>query len=501
VREALGMLEVPNPDAGRDGQGGTQLPDALRRVLAQWDDLQECRELLEQALVDAPPPHITEGGLFRSAYHPDLDALLELAEHGEERLQKLLEEEQSGLPRLKLGFNRVFGHYFELSKSAGAKNTLPAHFIRRQSTANAERFTTEALSELEKQIMSATEQRNTLEFQLFHELRERVAAVRPRVLFMALLIAQLDYWQTLATLARRYSWTRPALDEGTDLYIREGRHPVVEQAIGPANFVPNDLSLKAARNLALITGPNMAGKSTVLRQTAIVCIMAHMGSFVPAAEAKLGLVDRVFSRVGASDNLSRGQSTFMTEMMETARILRQATRRSLTILDEIGRGTSTYDGLALAWAVTEEMARRGNGCARTLFATHYHELTALEGTVAGVFTMNIAIREWGGELVFLHRLVPGPSDRSYGIEVARLAGVPQPLVQRARQLLADLEKKRPQAANTNMLSLPGLEQAPAEKNISAPEDPVLSGLRRLDPQSLTPLAALEILTEWKERWG
>jgi DNA mismatch repair protein MutS len=284
--------------------------------------------------------------------------------------------------------------------------------------------------------------------------------------------------------------------------IREGRHPVVEQAIGPASFVPNDLSLKAGRNLALITGPNMAGKSTVLRQTAIICIMAQMGSFVPATEAKLGLADRIFSRVGASDNLGRGQSTFMTEMMETARILRQATRRSLTILDEIGRGTSTYDGLALAWAVTEDMARRGNGCARTLFATHYHELTALEGTVEGVFTMNIAIREWGGELMFLHRLVPGPSDRSYGIEVARLAGVPQPLVQRARQLLAGLEKKRPKAAITraDMLVLPGLEQPQAETP-AAPEDPVLSVLRALNPQCLTPLDALQLLTEWKERWG
>jgi DNA mismatch repair protein MutS len=247
----------------------------------------------------------------------------------------------------------------------------------------------------------------------------------------------------------------------------------------------------------------MAGKSTVLRQTAIICIMAQIGSFVPATEVRLGLADRIFSRVGASDNLSRGQSTFMTEMMETARILRQATRRSLTILDEIGRGTSTYDGLALAWAVTEEMARRGNGCARTLFATHYHELTVLEGTVDGVFTMNIAIREWGGDLMFLHRLVPGPSDRSYGIEVARLAGVPQALVDRAKQLLAGLEKKRPRQTITHagMLALPGLEQVPAEKTAPAPEEPVLSALRILDPQNLTPLEALKILIEWKERWG
>jgi DNA mismatch repair protein MutS len=505
VRAALGMADDPYAYTTQREQEGEHLPGALRRVLAHWDDLAECRELLERALVDSPPPQVTEGGLFRSGYNAGLDELLDLAGHGEERLQALLEQEQraSGLPKLKLGFNRVFGYYFELSRAAGTGVTLPEHFLRRQSMANAERFTTPGLGELEKHIMSATERRCTLEFQLFQELREHVAAVRPRVLFMATLIAQLDYWQCLATLARRHSWTRPVLDEGTELFIREGRHPVVEQAIGAANFVPNDLALQPGRNLALITGPNMAGKSTVLRQTAVICIMAQMGSFVPATEAKIGLADRVFSRVGASDNLSRGQSTFMTEMMETARILRQATRRSLTILDEIGRGTSTYDGLALAWAVAEDMARRGDGCARTLFATHYHELTALEGVVEGIITMNIAIREWGGELMFLYRLVPGPSDRSYGIEVARLAGVPQPLVRRARQLLAELEKKRPKDANARagMLALPGLEPPMEEHTPPAPEDPVQSALRTLDPQRLTPLEALKILTEWKERWG
>ena len=505
VRESLGMPDDHDSHVRQCEEEDGRLPHAVHQALLHWDDLKECRALLEYSLVDAPPPLATEGGLFRNGYNAELDELLELAEHAEDRLQNLLGQEQSasGLSKLKLGFNRVFGYYFELSRAAGAGITLPEHFIRRQSMANAERFTTPGLNELEKQIMSATERRNALEFQLFQELREQIAALRPRLLFMAILIAQLDYWQCLATLARRHSWTRPVLDESTELFIREGRHPVVEQAIGSANFVPNDIALQPGRNLALITGPNMAGKSTVLRQTAIICVMAHMGSFVPAAEAKLGLVDRVFSRVGASDNLSRGQSTFMVEMMETARILRQATRRSLTVLDEIGRGTSTYDGLALAWAVAEDMSRRGNGCARTLFATHYHELTALEGAVDGIFTMNIAIKEWGGELMFLHRLVPGPSDRSYGIEVARLAGVPKALVRRARQLLADLEKKRPQEAimRADMLALPGMEQTQAEKPPPAPTDPVLSILRTLDPQQLTPLEALKILAEWKERWG
>jgi DNA mismatch repair protein MutS len=518
IRKALHPPSAEAGEAGSAGgeeEAGKRPPDALRRIFSHWDEIAEIRDLLFQALRDSPPLSITEGGLFRSGYNAELDELLELAEHGEKLLRELLEEERrsGGLARLKLGYNRVFGYYFELSRSAGAGET-PEHFIRRQSLANAERFTTTRLKELEGRMLSAGERRNALEYGLFRELRGKVAAARPRIAFMAELVAQLDYWQCLATAARRLVWTRPRLDESTRLVIREGRHPVVEQAIGAANFVPNDLVLRPGRNLALITGPNMAGKSTVLRQTAVICILSHMGSFVPAAEAEIGLVDRVFSRVGASDNLRRGQSTFMVEMMESARILRQAGKRSLTILDEMGRGTSTYDGLALAWAVTEEMARRGNGAARTLFATHYHELTALEGVTPGVFTMNVTIKEWGGELVFLHRLVPGPSDRSYGIEVARLAGVPQAIVRRAGELLVGFEKKRPKenAPRAGSLPLPGL--SPPEKREgadmtgrtvqdreSAPGHPLLSSLRAFKPEGITPLEALKILTEWKGRWG
>ncbi|MDE7064645.1 MAG: DNA mismatch repair protein MutS, partial [Desulfovibrionaceae bacterium] len=274
-----------------------------------------------------------------------------------------------------------------------------------------------------------------------------------------------------------------------------------------------DLRLDADRRLCLITGPNMAGKSTILRQTAIICILAQIGSFVPAREVHMGLVDRVFSRVGASDNLAQGQSTFMVEMMETARILRQVSRRSLVILDEIGRGTSTYDGLALAWAVVEELTNRGSRSIRTLFATHYHELTALEGKIGGLFTMNIAIREWGGEILFLHRLVPGPSDRSYGIEVARLAGVPNPVVQRAREILAELERSRNGALPTRAAArtmLPGINLPATEtaqkmevslETASAPEHPLVTLLQELSPESLTPLEALKLLSEWKLLWG
>lgn len=327
---------------------------------------------------------------------------------------------------------------------------------------------------------------------------------------MADMLAQLDYWQSLAETAVRHNWSRPVLHTGQSITIREGRHPVVEGIIGEAAFVPNDLHMDEDRRLLLIISPNMVGKSTVLRQTALICLLAQMGSFVPAREAQLGLCDRIFSRVGASDNLAQGQSTFMVEMMETARILRQATKRSLVILDEIGRGTSTFDGLALAWAVAEELARRAGGSIRTLFATHYHELTALEGKIPGVHTMNIAIREWNGEIVFLRRLIPGPSDRSYGIEVARLAGVPQPVVQRAREILAQLEQNKGSSPVRQVMPnlLPGIQlpeskpkKAVEEVAVAEPEHPLLVALRDTNPDALTPLEALKRITEWKLLWG
>lgn len=483
------------------------LPAALHRVFSRWDSLADYAELLSQALEDNPPPQITEGGLFRPGYNAELDELLDLVNHGEGKLQTLLEQEQAatGIPKLKLGYNRVFGYFFELSKAVDAQ--VPAHFIRRQTLANAERFTTAELKELEEKLLSAADKRKSLEYKLFQQLREHVAAARPRILFMADLLAHLDYWQTLAETAVRYGWSRPELRTDQEIHIREGRHPVVE-ALLESTFVPNDLHMNEKRRLLLITGPNMAGKSTVLRQTALICLLAQMGSFVPAKEASLGLCDRIFSRVGASDNLAQGQSTFMVEMTETARILRQATKRSLVILDEIGRGTSTFDGLALAWAVAEELAERAGGGIRTLFATHYHELTGLEGTIPGVHTMNIAIREWNGEIVFLRRLVPGPSDRSYGIEVARLAGVPQSVVQRAKEILARLEKTRDRTSGplrTTPVLLPGLVIPPSfeeqKTEPPAPEHPLLIALRDTDPETLTPLEALKRLTEWKLLWG
>ncbi len=510
-------LETPAPGtyATADDVNGTLFPPAMQTLYRQWDDLNDVAMLLGSALSDSPPPTVTEGGLFKPGYNSELDELLDLVEHGENRLQALLEQEQGdhSLPRLKLGFNRVFGYYFELSKSLAT--SVPEHFTRRQTVANAERFVTPALKELEEKILAAGEKRKQLEYRLFQDLRARVSAERPRILFMADMLASLDYWQSLAETARKRNWVRPALHQGTDIIIREGRHPVVEAMCGPSGFIPNDLRMDDKRRLILITGPNMAGKSTVLRQVAIIAILAHMGSFVPAREAQIGLADRIFSRVGASDNLTQGQSTFMVEMMETARILRQATRRSLVILDEIGRGTSTFDGLSLAWAVVEDLVQRKDGGIRTLFATHYHELTALEGRIPGVHNMNIAIREWGGEILFLRRLVPGPSDRSYGIEVAKLAGVPQPVVQRAKKILEILEASKatgPQAETAKAMQqlLPGFEyaapQAEAKPPLLPPRQeevvhPLFTTLRDLDTDHLTPMQALALVNEWKLLWG
>ncbi len=507
------------------------LPHTIHELLAHWDNLTDCTELLQKSFVDSPPNVVTDGGLFKQGYDAELDILLDLVEHGEQKLQALLAKEQTdtGFAKLKLGYNRVFGYYFELSKAGQAdkSRTIPEHFIRRQSLANTERFTTVSLKELEEDILNAAEKRKSHEYQLFQKLRETIYSQRSRILLTAHTIAQLDYWQSLATVAQKNYWSAPTFTDAQELVIREGRHPVVESIVGVSNFVPNDFSLDQHRRICLLTGPNMAGKSTVLRQTAIICILAHMGSYVPASYTQIGIVDRIFSRVGASDNLAEGQSTFMVEMMETARILRQSTKKSLVILDEIGRGTSTYDGLALAWAVVEELQKRSQGQGRTLFATHYHELTALEGKLPHVFTMNIAIAEHSDNILFLHRLVPGPADRSYGVEVARLAGVPMRVVQRARELLASFERLGTARDSQKILPnlLPGIEKnctdaqskqrhstrshtsdAPPElPHIQKPstheEHPLITILKECEPERMSPMDALKRLTEWKLLWG
>ena len=513
LRQSLGALPRLR---GLLDTAAAAAPKAAAELLSGWDDLDDVCELLARALVDSPPVLVTEGGLFRQGYHPELDELLDLAEHGEQKLQELLAQEQEAgtLPKLKLGYNRVFGYYFELTKSAGYP---PAHFERRQTLANCERYVTPDLKTLEEKILASGETRKTLEYNLFRELRDHIASLRERVMDTAARVARLDVWQGLAEAAVIGDWTRPELHAGQAITIRAGRHPVVEAVQGVGNYIPNDVSLDETAKVLLITGPNMAGKSTVLRQTAIIAILAQIGSFVPAAKASLGLVDRVFCRVGASDNLAQGQSTFMVEMMETARILRQAGKRSLVILDEIGRGTATFDGLALAWAVVEELCGRDDGHGvRTLFATHYHELTALEGRLPGLRNFHIAVKEWKGDIIFLRRLLPGPADRSYGVEVAKLAGVPRNVVKRARELLEELERSRDPgqggraSRERGQPSLPGLIAVSgtggnAGDAACAPlpnaATVLLDELSRLELDRMTPLEALTLLCDWKGRYG
>lgn len=490
---------------------GSEFPGQVRTTLENWDSLQDLTQLLEQSLVDNPPLLVSEGGLFRAGYSSDLDELLELSDHGEAKLQEILarEQQEHDLPKLKLGYNRVFGYYFELSRSQ--KGDVPEHFIRRQTLVNAERYVTQELKELEDNIFQASEKRKSLEQELFRDLRDRIQVVSGRIRDMAEQVARIDFWQCLAEVSRKNEWSRPTLHQGLEVEILQGRHPAVEQSQGRADYIPNDIRLGREKNISLITGPNMAGKSTVLRQAAIIAILAQMGSDVPAESARIGLCDRIFTRVGASDNLTRGQSTFMLEMIETARILRQAGKKSLLILDEIGRGTSTFDGLSLAWAIVETLAGKGEGGIRTLFATHYHELTDLEQRLDTVFNLNIAVKEWNGEIVFLRKLLPGPADKSYGIEVARLAGVPKPVTKRAQEILAQLETKsahmRPGADKPRKRGarlLPGMEtrsNPEGDKRQERGKHPLLRELESVDPNTMTPVQALQTLAEWKEKWA
>ncbi|KUJ95889.1 MAG: DNA mismatch repair protein MutS [Desulfonauticus sp. 38_4375] len=471
-------------------------PKLLENIYTSWDNLKEVQEKLEKAILDNPSPLITEGNIFKTGYDQELDSLIDLTEHAEQKLKDLLEKEQTNynLPKLKLGYNKVFGYYFELSKAY--KGDIPAHFERKQTLVNSERFITPELKELEISILNASEKRKLKEYELFQTLREELSLEKERFKTIAKNVAWLDYWQSLAETARKWEWTQPEISEDMELSIIQGRHPSIEGVIGKNNYIPTDVHLDKSTQVLIITGPNMAGKSTVLRKTALICILAQIGSFVPAKKAKIGLVDRIFSRVGASDNLAQGQSTFMVEMTETARILRQATKRSLIILDEIGRGTSTFDGLALAWAVAEELCKKYGGI-RTLFATHYHELTKLEKEYANLKNFNIAVKEWKGEIIFLRKLLPGPADKSYGIEVAKLAGIPLNVVQRAKEILNNLEKKEEEIkrrVTQKTLFATSLPSTPKEPH------PIVQELEKIDLNRLTPLEAMNILYKLQKKW-
>ena len=465
--------------------GGCQAA-LLREQVAAADPLQEASALLARALAPDPPGAVRDGGVFAAGYDAELDDLRRAGAEGRQWLLELeqRERQRTGIRSLRVGFNRVFGYYLEVS--ASNRDAVPADYQRRQTLSGAERFVTPELKELEGRILGAQERALRREQALFAEFRQHMAAHGPALQRTAGAIACLDALGALAETASRWGWVRPALTTTRELVIRGGRHPVLEQTLGAGRFVPNDAALSGREHFVLITGPNMAGKSTYMRQVALITILAHMGSFVPAEQARVGVVDRIFTRVGASDDLAGGRSTFMVEMTEVAALLRGATRRSLLLLDEVGRGTGTLDGLAIAWAVMEEITRLG---ARTLFATHYHELTPVAGELAGAVNAHVAVREEPDRVVFLHRLLPGATDRSYGVAVAALAGVPAPVIRRARDLLAVLQTK---GVTTAELA-PTTDQSRASVARAAARAELIHRLASLDPLRMTPLQALDLL--------
>ncbi len=478
-------------------------PGLLHTIADELDELADLHDLIDRAIRDDAPVTLREGNLIREGFNDELDELLVLLRDGKRLILELEEKERqrTGIAKLKVGYNKVFGYFLEVSRAQADR--IPADYIRKQTLVNAERFITPELKDLENRISTASERRLELEYSLFTEIRDRIAGQSRRLLDTAERVARIDVLACLAEVAARYHYVRPEITEDDEIAISEGRHPVIERSLEPGRFVPNDVRLdQRDHELLIITGPNMAGKSTVLRQTALIVLMAHIGSFVPAESARICIVDRIFTRVGAMDDLRRGQSTFMVEMNETANILNNATHRSLVILDEIGRGTSTYDGLAIARAVAEELADKDGRGIKTLFATHYHELTDLAASHPRIRNYSIAVREWDDSIIFLHKLVAGATNRSYGIQVAGLAGVPPHVVQRAHEILREIEQggPRPQDQPTPAAGEgDGRRARPCQLSLfSPPDEPLRRLLRDVDPDELTPRQALQLLYEARE---
>jgi DNA mismatch repair protein MutS len=445
--------------------------------------------LIAQAINDDAPAALSSGGVIRSGFSAELDGILIASRDAKTWVANLekTERERTGIKTLKVGYNKVFGYYLEITHAN--TQAVPDDYIRKQTLVNAERYITPQLKEYEALILNAEERLLEVEKRLFIEICQQVAARANALLKTARAIAQIDVAVALAQVAVRNRFVRPRLVEADELHIVGGRHPVVEQTLSDVAFVPNDLHFDANERVLVITGPNMSGKSTFLRQAALIVLMAQIGCFVPAEAATLGIVDRIFTRIGAQDEIAAGQSTFMVEMVETANILHHATSRSLIVLDEIGRGTSTYDGLSIAWAVIEYVHNHPRLRAKTLFATHYHELVELASSLPQVRNYNVAVAEEGDHVVFLHKIVPGGADRSYGIHVAQLAGLPKPVIRRAQELLRELEgSQRAQA------SRPKQEESP-QLSFFIERDPVLDVLKSLDVNGLSPLEALTKLYE------
>ena len=468
--------------------------------VAELDDVPEVRSAVEAALIDDPPGLARDGGYVRDGYDAELDELRTISRSGKQFIAQMEEQERArtGISTLKIRYNRVFGYYIEVSKSN--LHAVPPDYHRKQTIAGGERYITPALKEYEEKVVGADERIVQREVEIFEALRTLVATNAPRIQDTARALASLDALGGLAETATINNYTKPHVHDGDEMSVVDGRHPVVERHSSEA-FVPNDTHLdNRASQLVILTGPNMGGKSTYLRQTALICLLAQAGSFVPAREAKLPIVDRIFARVGASDNIARGQSTFMVEMQETANILHSATSRSLVILDEIGRGTATFDGLSIAWAVAEHLATNPKARPKTIFATHYHELTDLADGIPGVVNQHVDAREWRDEIIFLRKVVPGRSDRSYGIQVARLAGLPRQVVDRAREILLALEQDELVRGGRPSLSgaRPEAQQQLGLFQTPSPSDRLVERLLSLDPDRMTPLEALTALADLRK---
>lgn len=470
----------------------------LRNLYEELDSLEDIYELIEKAIVDDPPILVTEGGVIKMGYNPEIDELKTAMTQGKTWLVQLeaREKEETGIKGLKVGYNKVFGYYLEVTKSNLA--LVPDRYIRKQTLTGGERYITEELKELESKVLGAEEKVVGLEYQAFVQIREQIKSQIQRVQKSAFAISKLDVLCSFAQVAEDLNYCKPEVDRSGIIDIKEGRHPVIEKMLPAGSFVANDTYMdKESNRLSIITGPNMAGKSTYMRQVALITLMAQIGSFVPATSAHIGVVDKIFTRVGASDDLSMGQSTFMVEMMEVANILKEATSNSLVVLDEIGRGTSTYDGLSIAWAVAEYIEDKEKCGAKTLFATHYHELTGLENTLEGVKNYSIAVKEKGEDIIFLRKIVEGGTDESYGVHVARLAGVPKVVTQRANEILKQIERK-------NVLTNKTVEKE-NKKQVSGQLDmfnfklaEIAHELDKVNINELTPIDALNTLVKIKE---
>lgn len=498
---------------------GTMESDLFAECFANLDDLADIYSLISSAIVEEPPITIREAGIIKEGFSKEADELRRAKTEGKEWLAQLeaREKEATGIKNLKVKYNKVFGYYLEVTNSF--KNLVPADWVRKQTLTNAERYTTDELKKLEDVILGAEDKLCSLEYDLFNEVRDSIAAEVRRIKSTARAIAEIDVYTALSVVAQQYNYVKPAINEKGIIDIKNGRHPVVEKMIRNDMFVANNTYLDNAKNrISIITGPNMAGKSTYMRQTALIVLMAQIGSFVPAQEANIGIVDRIFTRVGASDDLASGQSTFMVEMTEVANILRNATPKSLLILDEIGRGTSTFDGLSIAWAVVEYIANTKVLGAKTLFATHYHELTELEGTLDGVNNYCIAVKENGDDIVFLRKIIKGGADKSYGIQVAKLAGVPDTVIERAKELVADLSdadislkardiaqySKKQEKLVDSYKKVDDLEVKQMSLFDTVNNDDIIEDIKALDISNMTPIDALNTLYKLqgrvKNRW-